>query len=428
MPLAFDRAIAETGTRFRIFVLPPYAEADFAREPETVTVSVPPDRMQPGPADNRMYVVDAINKNAYSEWEGPPYLGPARPPVNPGSDGHFDQIPVSSRDFLPATMYATVRRTLDIWEGYFGRNIPWHFALDFPRMELIPAVNWDNAQSGYGFLEFGFGRSPFGGPDRTKPYCENFDVLSHELGHSIIFSSVGFPSSQSAATAEYGGFHESAGDLTAIVATLHFNQLVEHLLDSSKGNLFTINELSRVGEVSKSSQIRLAFNYEKLSTVSGEPHELSLPLTGALFDIFVEVFQKKLVQASLITQALADEAMGPEGGMSDTDEVNSAFAKAYENKREQFKAVLLDARDYFGFLLADIWQHLRANFLDYTDVGLAALTADQRLTAGAFADTIRSCFAWREITFSPGHLALTRFQLTDCLAATRSQAPSRSSF
>jgi len=134
-----------------------------------------------------MFVVDAINKNPYSEFTGPPYAGAARPPVRPATDGHFDQISVDSADFLAATMYATVRRTLDLWEAYFGRKIPWHFEMTYPRLELIPAVNWDNAQSGYGFLEFGFGRSLFGGPDRTKPYCENFDVLSHELGH-ISFS------------------------------------------------------------------------------------------------------------------------------------------------------------------------------------------------------------------------------------------------
>ena len=63
---------------------------------------------------------------------------------------------------------------------------------------------WDNAQPGYGFLEFGYGRRPGGGIDHDRPYCENFDVLAHELGHSIIFSQVGFPSNPADPAIDYG--------------------------------------------------------------------------------------------------------------------------------------------------------------------------------------------------------------------------------
>jgi len=132
---------------------------------------------------------------------------------------------------------------------------------------------------------------------------------------------------------------------------------------------------------------------------------------------------KRFVDAALIPQALADQAMGPEGGMPDTEAVNAAFAKAYEGKRDQFKGVLLESRDYFGALLADIWQHLEPNFFSYTAVGLAALSADQRLTSRVFANTIRSCFAWREIAFPPGHLAIMRFQILDRHAATPAPVP-----
>ena len=102
-------------------------------------------------------------------------------------------------------MYATVRRVLDIWEDYFGHRLDWHFESQFERLELIPLIDWDNAQSGFGFLEFGFGRTVSGTVDHTRPYCENFDVLAHELGHSIIFSEVGFPSSPADEGIDYGG-------------------------------------------------------------------------------------------------------------------------------------------------------------------------------------------------------------------------------
>ncbi len=244
MSMKLDAALETTGTRFRLFVQPRFVRG--FEEPETIWVSIPPEDIQAGPADDRMYVLDAINKRPYDRFNQRPFFGQSHPRVQPGPDGHFDHLDTDSREFSSATMYATVRRVLDIWEDYFDRRIAWHFRLDFDRLELIPLIEWDNAQSGYGFLEFGFGRSIFGGIDRSHPYCQNFDVLSHELGHSIIFAEVGTPFNFTH-TAEYGGFHESAGDLVAIVAFLHFRKAVDLLLQGSHGNLFTVNELARVG-------------------------------------------------------------------------------------------------------------------------------------------------------------------------------------
>ena len=259
MSIKLDARCAQTGTKFRLFVQPRFV--DGFEEPETVRISLPPDRVQKGPADDRMYVLDAIQKTPYGRR---PFLGDSNPPVEPGPDGHFDHLDVDGREFSSATMYATVRRVLDIWEDYFRRRIEWHFRLNFDRLELIPLIDWDNAQSGYGFLEFGFGRTSFGGVDRTRPYCQNFDVLSHELGHSIVFAEVGIPN-RFTNTDEFGGFQESAGDLVAIVSFLHFQKAVDILLENSHGNLFTVNELERVGSS------RTCDRYGTLSTMSGCP-------------------------------------------------------------------------------------------------------------------------------------------------------------
>jgi hypothetical protein len=360
-----------------------------------------------------MYVLDAIDKRPYDRFNHRPFAGPVHPPVQAGPDGHFDHLDVDSRAFSSATMYATVRRVLDIWEDYFGRRIEWHFRLHFDRLELIPLIEWDNAQSGYGFLEFGFGRSIFGGIDRSRPYCQNFDVLSHELGHSIIFAEVGIPFT-STNTAEYGGFHESAGDLVAIVSLLHFHTAVDLLLQRSHGNLFTVNELARVGELSNVRQIRNAFNYERMSTVSAEPHDLSQPLTGALFDIFVEVFQKQLLRHGLIEQELADRSYHSIDDDIDDDAIQAEFDHAYLGHAEGFKTALLEARDYLGTLLARTWDRLSAHFLTYAGVGIGLLDADQQLSGGAHQETIRDCFAWREITLPEDSLALRPHRLSDC--------------
>jgi hypothetical protein len=401
MSLQLDRQIAPTGTKFRVFPLPRYAEVPSFAEPETITISVPAGSVQAGPADDRMYVVDAANKQPYDRFTSPPYLGASLPKVEPNAQGHFDEIDLDSRAFLVATMYATVRRVLDIWEDYFGRRIEWHFTGDFERMELIPLINWNNAQSGYGFLEFGYGSNQVGGINFQTPYCENFDVLSHELGHSIIFAEVGVPSSNLANTSDYGGFHESAGDLVAIVSLLHFESVVDHLLENSHGNLFTVNELNRVGELSASSQIRLALNYLKMSDVGSEAHDRSEPLTGAYFDIFVEIFQRRLVENGAITQALAEASLGPEGASENAEQLQADFDAAYAAAPNKFKMGLLEARDEFARLLAAVWADTPADHLTYAKLAATTIRHDRLLNGGKNVAGIRASFVWREITVPP---------------------------
>lgn len=396
MSYKLDQKIENTGTRFKLFAQARYL-TDF-KVPEVVTISVPRGEVRPGPADNRMFVIDAINKQIYNGYTLPPYQGPHHPPVEPDKNGNFDYLDVDSREFSCASMYATVRRTLDIWEDYFGHTIPWFFRLDLSRLELIPLVEWDNAHSGYGFLEFGYGRTEEGAIDHLAPYCENFDVLAHELGHNILFSQTGVPKNTATRTIDYGGFQESGADLCAVVASLHFNSVIDHALRKSHGDLFTVNELSRLGELPDGREIRVAFNCEKMSTVSEEPHERSLPLTGALFDILVDRFQAELVDQGLISGDLAKRSNYGEATAADLPRIQEEFDAAYNGKEAKFKTALLTARDYFGELLARIWGTIPADNLSYFDVGLAALDADWGISGGRYEEQIRSCFAWREIS------------------------------
>jgi hypothetical protein len=416
MSLRLDAALAETGTRFHIFPQPLYAGTpEKPIKLEQVIVSVPPSQIQPGPADDRMYVVDAVNKLPYSQFNRPPYRGRANRPLKPGPDGHFTHVKPGTREFSCATMYATVRRVLDIWEDYFGRRIEWHFESDFAHLELIPLVEWDNAQSGYGFLEFGYGRRSLGGLDHSRPYCQNFDVLAHELGHSIVFTEVGIPTNPADDAIDYGGMHEASGDLTAIVAVLHFHSVVDRLLENTRGNLFTVNELNRVGELDRNRQIRIAFNYMRMSDVGTKPHDRSLPLTGAIFDVLVEVFQKNLVNQNLISDELAAKSTQGPDQSQDPDAIQREFGKAYKGNEEKFKTALLMARDYLGQLLASTWSGLRPpNFLTYHDVFRSMLRADRAVSDGAHQETIRSCFAWREIALLPDSILLRPRSLREC--------------
>ena len=396
-----DPVSEEYGTRFKLFAQDP-ALAAF-REPETVWIARAAGTIAPGPEDERMYVVDPIGKPLPYEYPYlPPYVGPAFPPAMPDPDGHFDHLEIGSLAFRAAHMYATVRRVLDIWEGYAGHRIEWHFRDLRDRLELVPYIEWANAQAGFGFIEAGYALDERGEPTL---HWQNFDVLAHELGHLLIYSEIGTPEPVTQ-TDHYLGFHESAADLVALLGCLHFHTVVNHVLRRSAGNLYYLTELSRIGELSETAQLRIADNDLRMSDVEDfsiyrdlncAVHELSQPLTGAVFDIFVDVYQQNLVDAGLISVEL-DDASGRVSGIPvDDPAIEARFASAYEGRHEAFKAVLLQTRDYLGTGLARAWRHLSPHYLSYLDVLDAMLAVDRDLTGGRFAETIRESFAWREI-------------------------------
>lgn len=394
-------AFEETGTRFRLYPQSPVLD-EFA-EPETVWVSTAPWEIEPGPADLRMYVVDAVGKEEpYAFPALPPWQGRRHPEVPAGSDGHFDHLAANSREFRAAHMYGVTRMVLDIWEGYFQRPIDWHFQDVLPRLELIPWLQWNNAQAGFGFIETGYRLGPGG---ERVPLSLNFDVLAHELGHSILYSELGLPT-DGEASAEYVAYHESASDLVAIISVLHFDSIVDLLLERTHGNLYVRNFLNRIGETSPTEQLRLASNRLRMRDVPDratplaalsqrQRHLLGEPVTGAVFDILVEVFQQMLVDEGLISEHL-DASSRRDACSHRLGPSQAGFDRAYARAPAAFKRVLGEARDYMGRVLALAWEELDFA-LTFVDVGRALLRADLELSGGRFHPEILQSLVWREI-------------------------------
>ena len=125
--------------------------------------------------------------------------------------------------------------------------------------------------------------------------------------------------------------------------------------------------------------------------------QMSLPLTGAMFDILVEVFQNLLVQDGLISREL-DVMSRPEARLADGVAVQAAFDRAYAGRHDGFKRALLDARDYLGKCLAMAWRSLSWRS-GYGEVAQALLEADARVSGGAGRDIMLESLLWRGITF-----------------------------
>ncbi|WP_051623419.1 hypothetical protein [Clostridium hydrogeniformans] len=395
MSQELDTKLSETGTRFRVY--PQNKNLKGFNEPELIYINSKPGTIKAGPQDDRMYVIDAKNKNPYDHPYLPPYSGQHYPNVEPDSEGHFDYIDPKDRAFGSTSMYASIRRVLDIWEDYFGKAIPWFFRAHYSRLEIIPRIVWNNAHAGYGFIEFGFPRKNHLSTDFENPYCENFDVVAHELGHIIKYEVIGFPDSEESETYEYGGHHEAFGDLISIVSLLHFDSVLNHLLDNTKGNLFSINELSRVGELNESESIRSVFNDMKMSDMLDvtEEHDLSLPFSGGAFDVLVEIYEHNLIEQGTIPENLAKRSYHADE--VELPGIEEEFKQHFKDKKEEFKTALLDARDYFGKLMALTWDKTSPNNLYYSKVVTNMIDADMELSNGKYSKIIRDCFEWREI-------------------------------
>jgi hypothetical protein len=386
-------SVQKLGTKFLLFPQAPYLSG--YGDPERVWVSPPAGTIGPGPSDDRMYVIDAIDKPAPYEFPYmPPFLGATHIPVEPGPGGHFDHLDPKDRGFAAAHLYGSLRRILDIWESYCGRRIEWFFREDYDHLELIPLIDWHNAQSGYGYMEFGYMSSEAG---KMLPHALNFDVIAHEMGHTIMFSEMGIPPIESRSTHFYG-FHEACADLTALVSAMHFESVTDRLLRATRGNLYTLNELNRVAELSDHRQIRIASNSSRLSDVSEDDvHDLSRPFTGAVFDIMVEIYLQSLHERGLIDRSLARASYGEAAGGWSTRRVQDAFDEAYGTRHYAFKSALSDARDLVGERLAYVWKTLSPDYLSFAGAAEAFLDADARLGDGRWQQAIVESFAWREI-------------------------------
>jgi hypothetical protein len=386
-------SMEESGTRFRLYVQPPFVPG--YEKPETIRLRAPAGSILAGPSNARLYCLDALDKGSpYVFPYLPPYVGAIGAAAEPSRDGHFDHLPVDTRPFASAQLFGSICHTLEVWEGYAGGHIPWHF--ERPRLEAIPLVEWDNAQAGYGFLETGFGDAPDG---TVWPFALSLDVVAHEVGHLLLYTLVGLPDADRV-TSEFGAFHESAADLVALVGLLQFDGVIELLIQHTKGNLFIDNELNRFAELSSSSEIRDVSNDLTLADMGEDPeiHHLSLVLTGAFFDILVEAFLLRLQALGVIDAEAVEAARATTGLGSEPLWLSARLAAACATRPALFHCALAEARDFLGRRLALTWKLLLPNDMTFGAVAGAFLAADARLSGDRRnRGWLASSFAWRGI-------------------------------
>jgi hypothetical protein len=395
------------GTRFRLF--PVFAEDMPA---ETVEIRSTAGSIGAGPSDHALYVADAAGKaQPYDPpGYGPPYRGPLLPPARPNREGHFDHLSFDTPQFLAAHQFGSMRYTLDIWERYLGRRIEWWDRDVHPRTELIPFVNWQNAQSGPGFLETGVWQDEDG---NAQPFALNFDVIAHETGHQILFSQVGAPEVDQIRP-PYLAFHESFSDLVALIAVMHFPTVLAKLLEETQGNLYVLNLVNRIAETSTHTQIRLASNTTTMDDVADirmaadgswvdptgrgrNQHWIAAPLTGAIFDILVEIYQDRLTVQGLIPDDANAQGWTREGAEMVLGELNQLFSLALARFDQDFVEVISYARDTVGQALAHVMLTIRPGGLSFDEVAARFLESLEAQGLDRLMPALSAHFLWRGI-------------------------------
>lgn len=391
----------DAGTRFLVF--PQLRTLEGFEQPVTIWLPSPPGSIGSGPRDDAIYVVDALDKAPYVQdgvqVANPPYRGATsgRRAV-PDDAGHFDHIkPVraTAREFSCAAIYAAIRCTLMVWEHYLGSPVHWYFADDFPTLEVVPRVKSGTAWSRPGYIECGTAE--------RQPLCDNFEIVAHEVGHIIVRGIIGHP--RHPAALEYRAREESFADVAAMVTLLHFETFVAHLLNRTRGNLFSRNVLSNLGEIGQKTIVRHAFSGSALSLLAWDAdgdafkYTLAGPLTTAAFDVLVEIYERGLVARRAVPRDVALRSIDYLGRK--LADVQREYAKHYRDKADRFEDALLEARDTFAVLMARTWQ--RTSWYDlYPQVGRAMIAAADEVGGRTLSDIVRDALVFRDIVPAAG--------------------------
>ena len=367
--------------------------------------------MGPGPSDRQFRVRDAVDKRPYDppRWM-PPWRGPLAPPALPGPRGGFAHFPVESRQFMQAHLFGCARLALNVWTAYLGEPIRFLAEQEYPVLELVPLVDWPNAQSGPGFLETGAMENDQG---ELNLFCLNLDVIAHEIGHTVVFAVLGVPE-PGHLTAQFLAFHECMADLTTLLAALQFDSVLDRVLEESGGNLYALNEINRIAELSSTQQIRIADNRIRMADVSGihlaqdgtwrdesglsrNAHALAEPLTGALFDTFVTFFQTGLVERGVIAPDDDPNGWTEDEIRGSLERLRAVHRDALARRGVAFREALLQARDELGLCLAEALTLVPPDDFSFDGYASVLLGVCRKQRGPAAARSLDEALRWRGI-------------------------------
>lgn len=339
-----------------------YPQDPFVSEPEVRQMGV--RNIMPGLVNDRFQIRDYLSPPAQPDSQGNYLFWPGKP--------EFDQV--------NSLYYATF--TLRMFEGYAHHAIPWSFAEE--RLTINPHAG-QGGNAYYSELDHLLGFNGFVDGDAVIQSAQSADVVSHETAHAVL------DGLRDLYNESFGlgcaAFHESFGDMAAVLVALHDDSLVQKLLDWTKGNLRLVNFIAALAEQvtdrlqangdmvpGRSVYLRNALNnfanlpFDDLPTNPAQPetqlardaHSYSRLFTGAFYDLLVAVYEDQRTEP-------AD------------------------------RIAIHCARDVVGHLLVAAVEVGPVGELDFGDMAKAFLAADYLLNDGKYTHLLIPVFAKRLI-------------------------------
>lgn len=325
------------------------------------------DDIRPGLRNDRVVIMDSVGAAAQPDEQGH-YLYP------PGST-EFDQV--------NAFYYTTM--TLRMYERYAQRALPWAFTN--PRLSVDPHAGND-ANAFYNEQEQRLGFQLFSPTEGAEPVstAQSADIVSHEAGHAVLDGLRDlYNESFGLGTA---AFHESFGDMTAVLVALHDDSLLRRLLSLTDNNLQIDNFIAAIGEqLSSALMSQLPEEYDHTVYLRNAINTLTmLPFDQLLYrpgNPLVELGRQPHNYSRLFTGAFYD-----------------ALVAIYEHQREAGATphiALSRARDIVGRLLVTAVECGPVGELNFADMAQAFIAADQLRYQGTYAALLTAVFDRRGV-------------------------------
>lgn len=259
--------------------------------------------------------------------------------------------PPGSEQFRYYAAAAALRRTADFWGGILKPVPHWQVGKVLP-VELDSGVDLNAfyTRGGFGdtaglhfFHQDVKGRTYFSG--------ESPDVVCHEMGHAVLDALR--PELWGAQTIEAAAFHESFGDMSALLSALQVASFRSQVLTETSGKLSRASRLSRLAEqlgaairvnhpdIVDSDCLRNAANSffytdpqslppsAPATQLSSEPHSFSRVFTGAFLEALAGVcsLQSKTPDVNDLATASEISARLLIGGVSASPVVPDYFSQ-----------------------------------------------------------------------------------------------------
>lgn len=261
-----------------------------------------------GPVTRRIAVVD-FDPATGRPTPGAPFVPfadakPGKPAGEFRSD--FDAEAPGARpsaSALRVLAFAGVAQTVKMFEepDALGRSVRWAF--DSPQILVVPRAGrmanayYERASRSIQLFSF---------PSRTGAEVHTAlsqDILSHETTHAILDGIA--PDLYDAAHPESLALHESVSDIAAFLVGCRNRDLAEAVLQATNGQLHAWNVLTGVAEQFGSAfrddgrplrDLRNGRSMSDKGPASGEPHAMSEVLSGAMFHVFLGIYDELRAQ------------------------------------------------------------------------------------------------------------------------------------